>query len=72
MYDAQESIEDEEEGDQELPDFLPMSCTMLIREYHDLMARANGGHSYEETRDHIEDAESDVEEERDHEKSGNP
>ena len=35
MYDAQESIEDEEEGDHGLLDCLPISCTMLIREFHD-------------------------------------
>ena len=67
MYDAQGSIEDEEESDQELPDCLPISCVMLIREYHDLIAKENREHCLEETRDHIEDAESDVEEETTHE-----
>ena len=63
IYDAQESIEDEEESDQELPDCSPMSCVMLTREYQDLIAMANRECCFEETRDHIEDAESDVEEE---------
>ena len=35
MYDAQESIEEEEESDRELPDCLPMSCVTLTREYQD-------------------------------------
>ena len=56
MYDAQEYIEDEEEGDQELLDCLTISCTMLNREYHDLMAKANRECCFEETRDHIEEA----------------
>ena len=41
MYDALKSIEYEEENDQETPDLLSTSCTMLTREYHDLMAKAN-------------------------------
>ena len=66
MFDAQESIEEEEEGDLELIDCLPISCAMLTREYHDLMAKADRERCFEETRDHIEDAESDVEEETTH------
>ena len=53
MYDAQESIEDEEEGDQEPPDCLPTSLVTLTREYEDLIAKANGERGLEETRDHI-------------------
>ena len=64
MYDAQDSIEDEEESNQGLPDCLPMSCTMLTSEYQDLMGKANRGCCFEETRGHIEDAESDVEREK--------
>ena len=63
MYDAQESIEDEEENDQEMPDCLPMSCTMLTREYHDLMAKANRKCCFQETSDHTEDAEFEAKEE---------
>ena len=47
MYDDKHFIEDDEqaykesneEGCQEKLDFLPMSCTMLIRELHDLNAK---------------------------------
>ena len=67
MYDAQEYVEDEEESDQELPDCLPVSCGTLTKEYQDLIAKANRECCFEETRDHIEDAESDVEEETIHE-----
>ena len=63
MYDAQESMEDEEESDQELPDCLPMSCVTLTREYQDLLAKADRESCLEETRDYIEEAESDTEEE---------
>lgn len=66
MYDAQESIEDEEEGDQEIPDFLPISCIMLIREYHDQIEKANRERCFGETRNYLEDAESDVERESAH------
>ena len=34
---------------------------MLIRECHDLMEKANREHYFEDTRNHLEDAESDVE-----------
>ena len=40
-----------------------MSCVTLTREYQDLIAKANRERYFEETRDHIEEAESDVEEE---------
>ena len=63
MYDAHESIEDEEESDQEPPDFLPMSCFMLTREDQDLIAKANRECHFEKTRDHIEEEKFDVEEE---------
>ena len=63
MYDAQESIEDEEESDQELSDCLPMPCVTLTKEYQDLLAKANRESFLEETRDHIEEAESDEGEE---------
>ena len=66
MCDAQESIEDEEEGDQELFDCLPISYTVMIREYYDLMAKANKERCFEETSNHLEDAKSDVEEEPAH------
>ena len=63
MHEALKPMEDEEESDQELPDYLPMSCVMLTREYLDLIAEANRERCLEETRDHTEEAESDVEEE---------
>ena len=49
-----------------------MSCITLTRENQDLIAKANRECCFEETRDHIEDAEFDVEGERDQETSGNP
>lgn len=67
MYDALKSMEDEEENDQEPPDRLSVSCMMLTREYHDLLAKANRECCFEETRYHIEDTESDLEEEITHE-----
>ena len=63
MYDAQESIEDEEGSDQELPDCLPMSCVTLTREYQDLLAKDDRESCLKETGDYIEEAESDTEEE---------
>ena len=63
MYDAQESVEDEEVSDQELPDRLPMSCVTLTREYQDLLAKADRESCLEETGDYIAEAESDTEEE---------
>ena len=63
MYDAQESVGDKEQSDQELPDYSPMSCVTLTRKYQDLMAKANGERCLKETRDHIEEAESSLEEE---------
>lgn len=59
MYDTQEFVEDEEESDHELSDFLPASCVTLTREDQDLIAEANRERCLEETRDHIEEAESD-------------
>ena len=48
-YDTQESVEDEEEGNQEFPDCLPMPCVMLIKEYQDLLAKADRESCLEET-----------------------
>lgn len=62
-YDVLKPTEDKEESDQELPDCLPTSCIMLIREYHDLIVMENRERCLKETRDHIEEEESDVEEE---------
>ena len=50
MYDAQESIQDEEESDRELRDCLPMSCVTLTREYKDLIEKDNRERCFEETR----------------------
>ena len=63
MYDAHEFIEDEEESDQEPPDCLPMSCVTLTTEDQDLIEKANRERCLDEARDHIEEAESNVEEE---------
>ena len=43
MYDTQESVGDEEEGNQEFPDCLPMPCVTLTKEYQDLLAKADMG-----------------------------
>ena len=63
MYNAQESIEYEEESDQELPNCSPMPCVALTREDQDLIAKVNRERCLEETRDHIEEVESNVQEE---------
>lgn len=63
MYDTQESVEDEEEGNQELPNFLPMPCVTLIKEYQDLLAKADRESCLEETQGHLKEAEPNVEEE---------
>ena len=62
-YDTQESVEDEEEGNQELPDCLPMPCVTLTKEYQDLLAKADRESGLEEAYDYMEEAESDMEEE---------
>ena len=53
MYDAQESVEDEEEGNREVPDGSPLSCTMLTKKYHNLIVKDNGECCIEGTSDHI-------------------
>ena len=55
MYDALKPMEDEEENDQELPDCLPMSCVMLIREYQDLIAMEKRECCLEETSEDPQD-----------------
>ena len=39
-----------------------MSCTMLIREFHDQNANPNSEQCFEETSSHLEKAESEIEE----------
>ena len=74
MYDDQDFIEDDEqgykenneEGCQEIPGCLPISCTMLLRELHNQVSKTDSEQCFEETSSHLENAESDVEGEPTH------
>ena len=66
MYDAQDSIEDDNEGCYEILDCLPISYTMLIRELHDQIAKANRERCFEGISSHLENSESDEEGEPTH------
>ena len=41
MYDEQHYKESNEEGCQEIPDYLPIACTRLLRELHDQITNTN-------------------------------
>ena len=53
--------ENNEEGCQEIPDCLPISCNMLLRELHNWISKNNSEQCFEETSSHLENAEFDVE-----------
>lgn len=64
--DEQGYKESDEEGCQETPDCLRTASTMLLRELHDQIENTNSEQYFEETSSHLENTESDVEEELAH------
>ena len=61
MYDNQDFIEDDEEGCQEIPDCLPITWVLLLRDLYEQNANTNSEQCFEETSSHLENTESDVE-----------
>ena len=60
--DEQTYKESNEEGCQEMLDCLPISCTMLIREFHDQNTNNNSEKCFEKTNSHLENTEPTIEE----------
>ena len=74
MYDDQDFIEDDEqgyvekneEGCLEIPNCLPLSCIMLLRDLYDQNANTNSEQCFEETSSHLEKIEPKIEEKSTH------
>ena len=64
MYDEKDYKESNEEGCQEIPDYLPISCTGLLRELHDQITNTNSEQCIEENISHFEHKKSEIGEEK--------